>query len=154
MKKVYLSLVLMLTLVGSGLNSDSALAKHHHKHKHCNHSDHRNWSQRNEPLFDYKTGKILKGGLIGAGIGAGTGILLNKPVGKTALIGGGIGSGVQAIRYSDTMNRHPIVKTAAYGALAGAGASQLSRREGSLTKGALWGAAIGTGVGAIKNSDF
>lgn len=101
-------------------------------------------------LVDYKTGKIIKGGLVGAGIGAGAGLLLDRNVGKTALAGAGIGAGAQAVRYSRTMHRHPIVKTAAYGALTGAGVSALSRRT-SLGKGALWGAGVGAGLGALNH---
>src|SRR5688572_21110232 len=54
-------------------------------------------------LIDYKTGKILKGGLIGAGIGAGAGLLTGRSVGRTALVGGGVGAGVQATRHSEFM---------------------------------------------------
>jgi hypothetical protein len=103
--------------------------------------------------FDTRTGKIVKGGLVGAGIGAGAGYLLDRPVGKSAVLGAGVGAGVQATRYSTYMRRHPIVKTATYGALAGAGTAAALKREGDPVKGALWGAAIGTGVGALKHMD-
>lgn len=100
-----------------------------------------------------KTGKIIKGGLVGAGVGAGAGYVMGRPVGKTAVLGAGVGAGVQATRHSNYMRRHPIVKSATYGALTGAGAVPLLRREGSPVKGALWGAAIGTGVGAFRHLD-
>ncbi len=103
--------------------------------------------------FSSKTGKIVKGGLLGAGVGAGAGYLLDRPVAKSAVLGAGIGAGVQATRYSSTMQRHPILKTATYGALTGAGVNAALKREGSPVKGALWGAAIGTGVGAIRHMD-
>lgn len=99
--------------------------------------------------IDYKTGKIIKGGVVGAGIGAGAGLLLDRPVGKTALVGAGIGAGTQAVRYSRTMRRHPVAKTAAYGALAGTGVQAARGRQ--LLPGALWGGGIGAGVGALRH---
>ena len=99
--------------------------------------------------IDYKTGKIIKGGVVGAGIGAGAGLLLDRPVGRTALVGAGIGAGTQAVRYSRTMHRHPVVKTAAYGALAGTGVQAARGRR--LAPGALWGGGIGAGIGALRN---
>lgn len=151
-------------LAGSTGWMPEAQAKHgrydHHGRYHSNNGHHyaygryrdRYYDNRRHGWVDYKTGKIIKGGLVGAGIGAGAGLLLDRNVGKSALIGAGLGAGTQAVRYSSTMRRHPIVKTAAYGALAGTGVSALSRR-GSLGKGALWGAAIGTGVGALGHMD-
>jgi hypothetical protein len=112
-------------------------------------SYHRYYDQRRQPLVDYKTGKIIKGGLIGAGIGAGTGLLMDGNVGRNAVIGAGLGAGTQALRYSSTMRRHPIVKTAGYGALSGVGVSALTRR-GSLGKGAAWGGLAGAGLGALQ----
>lgn len=131
---------------------------------HCDNGRHNGWrhftrdgryyyDDRRRSFFDTKTGKIVKGTLIGAGVGAGAGYLLDRPVGKSAVLGAGIGAGVQATRYSNYMRRHPIVKTAAYGALAGAGTSAAIKRDGSPVKGALWGAAIGTGIGALRNMD-
>ena len=164
MKKSLSVWVLASLIVGTIFMPLSAEASHcwrdKHGRKHCDQGQHRGWNKndwrqreyRNGSLINWRTQKILKGGLVGAGIGAGAGVLLNKPVGRTAILGTGIGAGTQAVRYSRTMNRHPIVKTAAYGALAGAGASQLTR-EGSIKKGTLWGAAIGTGVGALRHMD-
>lgn len=133
-----------------------------HGRLHCNSGLHRGhykqydrsryYSGRQSAFFDPKTKKVLKGGLIGAGVGAGAAVLLDKPLLKTSVLGAGIGAGTQAVRYSSTLNRHPIVKDALYGSLAGAGASQLTR-EGSIGKGALWGAALGTGVGALRHMD-
>ncbi|MEB3286101.1 MAG: hypothetical protein VKJ04_01220 [Vampirovibrionales bacterium] len=59
----------------------------------------RGYDRRDRPMFSYKTGKILKGGLVGAGVGAGTAVVLDKPLLKTTVLGAGIGAGVQAIRY-------------------------------------------------------
>lgn len=113
------------------------------------HAQNRYYDNRRHAWVDYKTGKILKGGLVGAGVGAGAGLLLDRNVGKSALVGAGIGAGTQAVRYSDTMHRHPIVKTAAYGALAGTGVSAATGRR--LGHGAAWGGAIGAGLGALKH---
>jgi len=99
--------------------------------------------------IDYKTGKIIKGGVIGAGVGAGAGLLLDRPVAKTALVGAGVGAGTQAVRYSKTLRQHPVVKTGAYGALAGTGVSAITGKK--LAPGALWGGAIGTGVGVLQH---
>jgi hypothetical protein len=152
-------------LAGSASLMPEAEAKHGRYYNNGNHygwykNKHRGYAydrrgyydRRRNAWIDYKTGKIIKGGLVGAGIGAGAGLLLDRHVGKSALVGAGIGAGTQAIRYSNTMRRHPIVKTAAYGALAGTGVSAATGR-GSLGKGALWGAAIGTGVGALGHLD-
>jgi hypothetical protein len=110
------------------------------------------YDKRRSSWVDYQTGKILKGGLVGAGIGAGASLLLDRNVGKGALLGAGLGAGTQAVRYSSTMHRHPIAKTAAYGALAGVGVNAL-RRDG-LGKGALWGGGIGAGLGALQHMDY
>jgi len=109
------------------------------------------YDNRSHSWVDYKTGKILKGGLVGAGIGAGAGLLLDRNVGKSALAGAGIGAGTQAIRYSDTMKRHPILKTGAYGALAGTGVSAATGKK--LGTGAIIGGALGTGLGVLKTRD-
>jgi hypothetical protein len=108
------------------------------------------YDQRRNSWVDYQTGKILKGGLIGAGAGAGAGLLTGRNVGRTALVGAGVGAGVQATRYSQFMRRHPIVKTGAYGALAGTGVGAVTG-DGRLGKKALWGAGIGTGIGALNH---
>jgi hypothetical protein len=109
----------------------------------------RYYDNRRHAWVSYKTGKILKGGLLGAGIGAGAGLLLDRNVGKSALAGAGIGAGAQAVRYSDTLRRHPIVKTGAYGALAGAGVSAATGKK--LGKGAIVGGALGAGLGALSH---
>lgn len=107
------------------------------------------YDQKRHAWVDYQTGKIIKGGLVGAGIGAGAGLLLDKNVGKSALAGAGIGAGTQAVRYSKTMQRHPILKTGAYGALAGAGVSAATGKK--LGKGAVVGGVLGTGLGALQH---
>lgn len=152
-----LGLVLTVSLLLSNLVAvPEASAKNrywrdHHGRVHDNYGHQYYYNKRRGSWVDYKTGKILKGGLVGAGIGAGASLLLDRNVGKGALLGAGLGAGTQAVRYSRTMRRHPIAKTAAYGALAGVGVNAL-RRDG-LGKGALWGAGIGTGIGALGNLD-
>lgn len=131
-------------LTGFFIEMPSASAYNRHYARHYRDYD------RGRPLVGYKTGKIIKGSLIGAGIGAGTGLLMDGNVGRNALLGAGLGAGTQAIRYSRTMKRHPILKTAGYGALTGVGVSALTP-YGSLGKGALWGGAIGAGLGALRN---
>jgi hypothetical protein len=51
------------------------------------------------PFFQTTGGKIVKGTLIGAGIGAATGAVFDKPILKSTVIGGAVGAGVQALRY-------------------------------------------------------
>lgn len=120
-----------------------------HGRVHTNNGRQFYYDKRRSSWVDYKTGKILKGGLIGAGIGAGTALLFDRNVGKGVLTGAGIGAGAQAIRYSETMQRHPIAKTAAYGALTGVGVNAI--RNKGLGQGALWGGGIGAGVGALRD---
>lgn len=148
--KSLLSMALTMGLLSGALGflpTAQAQARRYYGHtsNYTSRYDHR------KPMFSYKTGKILKGSLVGAGIGVGTGLLLDKNIGKTALVGAGLGAGTQALRYSPTLNRHPIVKTAGYGALTGVGVSALTR-HGSLGKGAVIGGGLGAGLGALRNN--
>lgn len=152
-------LMTALMLLGSGIWMPEAEAKQcwrdHKNRLHCDNGRRGNryyYDRRRGSWFDSRTGKIVKGGLVGAGVGAGAGYLLNRPVGRSAVLGAGVGAGVQATRYSRYMRRHPIVRHAAYGALAGTAVNGM-RRDASMGKGALWGAAIGTGVGALRHLD-
>jgi hypothetical protein len=143
-------------LFGVCMSAPDAHAKSHywrdkHGRLHDNYGHRYYYDRRRSSWVDYQTGKILKGGLVGAGIGAGASLLLDRNVGKGALLGAGLGAGTQAVRYSPAMQRHPIAKTAAYGALTGVGVNAL-RRDG-LGKGALWGAGIGAGIGALGHLD-
>lgn len=124
-------------------NQHGRLHKHHGRHHH--------YDNRRHSRVDYQTGKVLKGGLVGAGIGAGTSLLLDRNAGQGALLGAGLGAGAQAVRYNRTLRRHPVAKTAAYGALTGIGVNAL--RRDSLGKGALWGGGIGAGIGALGHMD-
>lgn len=82
-----------------------------HGRKHCDNGRHYSrdgryyYDDHRRSWFDTRTGKIVKGGLIGAGVGAGSAVLLDKSVGRSAVLGAGIGAGVQAIRYSDWLDR-------------------------------------------------
>ncbi|WP_373532186.1 hypothetical protein [Vampirovibrio sp.] len=141
--KRLLSTLMVATFLLTGTSLlPTADAKHYRNHGRYN-------DARRPGGVDYKTGKIIKGGLIGAGVGAGAGLLLDRPVGRTAVVGAGVGAGTQAVRHSSTLRRHPIVKTGAYGALAGTGVSAVTGKK--LAPGALWGGAIGTGVGALNH---
>lgn len=138
--------VLLFSLVSV---PNSAEAKHRGPHRGHHGRAYGYYDHRQNRWVDYQTGKIIKGGLVGAGIGAGAGLLLDRNVGKSALVGAGIGAGTQAVRYSRTMQRHPIAKTAAYGALAGTGVSAATGKR--LGKGALVGGALGAGFGALEH---
>lgn len=154
-------LLTLSLLLGAGAGLFPPLNAHAHPKHHCWHGKNNRvhcdnghdyyYDCRRQSWVDYQTGKILKGGLVGAGIGAGAGLLLDRNVGKSALIGAGLGAGAQAVRYSRTMHRHPIAKTAAYGALTGVGVNAIC--QDNLGKGALWGAGIGAGLGALQHLD-
>jgi hypothetical protein len=144
-----LILVLMMTtLFAWSTNAAEARSRYYGHSRYYDRGGYRGGSRYG---VDYKTGKILKGGLVGAGIGAGGGLLTGRSVGRTALIGAGLGAGVQATRYSRTMRRHPILKTAAYGALTGTGVSAMTGDGRRLGRGALWGGGIGAGLGALSH---
>ena len=160
--------VLCLVTAATPLSSEAKGAhcwRDQHNRQHCDNGLHKGWSRhyskngryyyddRRGSWYESRTGKIVKGGLVGAGIGAGAGYLLDRPLGKSAVLGAGIGAGVQATKTSPYMRRHPVVKIATYGAMTGAGASTILKRDGDPLKGALWGAAIGTGIGALKHMD-
>lgn len=111
-----LSLALLSALLAaSGLLSlspvleQTAEAGHRH-YDNCRHDrDDRYWDDRrggrwdrnDRPFFRTRTGKVVQGGLIGGGIGAATGVVLDKPVLKSTIIGAAVGAGVQAVRTSD-----------------------------------------------------
>lgn len=142
--KQLLSTLMAASLLLAGTSFlTTADAKHYHR------NNGRFNDYRRPSGVDYQTGKIIKGGVIGAGVGAGAGLLLDRPVAKTALVGAGVGAGTQAVRYSRTLRHHPVVKTGAYGALAGTGVSAITGKK--LAPGALWGGAIGTGVGVLQH---
>lgn len=140
-------------LLGFSVSPEAMAQGWYDRNGHYHQGSSRYYDNRRHAWVDYKTGKILKGGLVGAGVGAGAALLMDRHVGKSALVGAGIGAGTQAVRYSDYMHRHPIVKTATYGALAGTGVSALQRR-GSLGKGAIVGGAVGAGLGALKHMNY
>lgn len=133
----------VLTVAISSANQAEAKSGYYHGRPY--------YQDRRGRFIDSKTGKILKGGLVGAGIGAGAGLITGRSVGRTTLTGAGVGAGVQATRHSQYMKRHPIVKTATYGALTGAGASTVLGDGRSLGKGAIIGGGLGAGLGILKD---
>ncbi|HMO19611.1 MAG TPA: hypothetical protein PKC98_01435, partial [Candidatus Melainabacteria bacterium] len=69
-------------------------------------------------------------------------------------IGAGTGAGVGLIQSSETMKRHPIVKNVAQGTITGAGLGLAAKKRGAAktaTKTAATGAAVGLGIGLFKN---
>jgi hypothetical protein len=59
------------------------------------------WRANDRPFFSTYGGKVVQGGLVGAGVGAATGVVFNKPVLKSTVIGSAVGAGVQAVRYGN-----------------------------------------------------
>ena len=51
-----------------------------------------------------------KGALIGAAVGAGTGLLIGKKKGKSALIGGAVGAGAGYLYGKHRQKKHPRTK--------------------------------------------
>lgn len=90
------------------------------------------------------------GALVGTAGGAAVGLISGRGIGRGALIGAGTGAGVGLIRSSETLKRHPIVRTTATGTAAGLGIGLIASRghNGGL-KGAAIGGAVGLGIGAL-----
>jgi hypothetical protein len=89
--------LLSLSMLGSMvIMPDSAEARRHWRD---NGRWSRDWGYRDRSYRSYKTDKIIKGALVGAGVGAGAAVVTDRPVLRTSLIGAGIGAGVQALRY-------------------------------------------------------
>ena len=98
-KAISAGLLTVMTVTSLGALAPADARRHYTNDRRYYYEDsRRSW-------FDTKTGKIVKGSLIGAGVGAGAGLVLDKSVGKSALLGAGIGAGVQALRYSDFLDR-------------------------------------------------
>jgi len=98
----------------------------------------------------------VKAAAIGAGVGtaagAVTGLVTRKGVFRGAAIGAGTGAGVGLVRSSPLMKRHPIVNDVATGSLVGLGLGAASGHGGSRAlKGTGVGAAVGLGVGLLRN---
>jgi hypothetical protein len=72
---------------------------------------------------------------------------------RGAAIGAGTGAGVGVVRTSKTMKRHPIIRDTATGALAGVGIGWAAGGSHGVTagKGAAVGALGGLGWGLLKN---
>lgn len=101
----------------------------------------------------------VRSAAVGAGVGvaagAVTGLVTGKGVGRGALYGAGAGAGVGVVNSSETMKRHPVVKTVATGTIAGLGLGLASSRGYGKSKkiGQLTavGAAVGLGAGLLKD---
>lgn len=109
----------------------------------------------NEQGFFTRHPKV-KAATVGAGVGAGagalTGLVTHRGVARGAAIGAGAGAGVGLVQSSDTMKRHPIIKDVAEGTIVGGGLGLAGgRRHGTAVKTAGVGAALGLGVGLLKN---
>lgn len=92
------------------------------------------------------------GGGVGAGVGAVTGAISGHGIVRGGLIGAGTGAGVGLVRSSQTMKRHPIVNDVATGSLVGLGLGAASGRgTRRAVKGTGIGAAVGLGVGLLRN---
>jgi len=86
---------------------------------------------------------ILKQAVVGAAIGTATGAISREGTAlKGAGVGALVGAGTGLMDTSSTLDRKPLVKTTAKGALIGVGASTITKRN------KLSGAAIGAGAGA------
>ncbi|MBX3076997.1 hypothetical protein KF913_24015 [Candidatus Obscuribacterales bacterium] len=101
----------------------------------------------------------VKSATIGAGVGAGVGavggLVTGKGVLRGAALGAGTGTGVGLLQSSETMKRHPVMKDVAQGTLVGAGLGLATHRghgtAKKTTQTAVAGAAVGLGVGLLKN---
>ncbi len=110
---------------------------------------------RDDRTYFQKHPKV-KAAAIGAGVGtaagAVTGAISGHGIVRGGLIGAGTGAGVGLVRSSQTMKRHPIVNDVATGSLVGLGLGAASGRGGRRAiKGTGIGAAVGLGVGLLRN---
>ncbi|MBX9879102.1 MAG: hypothetical protein K2Y22_11645 [Candidatus Obscuribacterales bacterium] len=119
----------------------------------------KNTTQSSATKKFFQTHPKVRSATVGAGVGvaagAVTGLVTGKGVGRGALIGAGAGAGVGAINSSETLKRHPIVKTVATGTVAGLGLGlassrgyNKSKKVGQLTAA---GAAVGLGAALLKD---
>jgi len=100
---------------------------------------------------------MIKSATIGAGVGAvgggAVGLISHRGIMHGALVGAGAGAGVGAIHASKTMRRHPYMRDAAEGGVAGLGLGlAASRSHGTALGAAGIGAAAGLGYRFFKNN--
>jgi len=97
---------------------------------------------------------MVRSATVGAGVGAGAGALTGLVTGRGvlhgAVVGAGAGAGVGVIRSSQIMRRHPILKNAATGGVAGLGLGLAAGGHGTGFAGAGVGSAIGLGYGLYR----
>ena len=100
---------------------------------------------------------MIKSATIGAGVGAVgggvVGLISHRGIMHGALVGAGAGAGVGAIHASKTMRRHPYMRDAAEGGVAGLGLGlAASRSHGTALGAAGIGAAAGLGYRFFRNN--
>jgi hypothetical protein len=111
--------------------------------------------QQSISFHDYiSTHPKLKSATVGAGVGTAagaiTGLLTGRGVIRGAVIGAGAGAGTGLIRSSQTMQRHPIMRTIATGTMVGLGLGMVgSRVQGTTARTAGVGAAAGLGTALL-----
>ena len=93
---------------------------------------------------------VVKQAAIGGALGAAAGLFSRESsIWRGLGIGALTGAGTGLVSDSKTMNRHPLVKSTAQGAIVGTGTSAVFRR--SKGKGALVGAGAGAGWHFLKD---
>jgi cell wall-associated NlpC family hydrolase len=110
-----------------------------------------------QPRTFWQRHPMIKDAAIGGGVGAAaggvTGLISHRGIMHGALVGAGAGAGVGAIHASKTMRRHPYMRDAAEGGVAGLGLGlAASRGSGAPLAGAGIGAAAGLGYRFFKNN--
>lgn len=111
--------------------------------------------QQSISFHDYiSTHPKLKSATVGAGVGTAagaiTGLITGGGVLRGAVIGAGAGAGTGLIRSSQTMQRHPIMRTIATGTMVGLGLGMVgSRMQGTTARTAGVGAAAGLGTALL-----
>jgi hypothetical protein len=111
--------------------------------------------QQSISFHDYiSTHPKLKSATVGAGVGTAagaiTGLITGRGVIRGAVIGAGAGAGTGLIRSSQTMQRHPIMRTIATGTMVGLGLGMAgSRMHGTTARTAGVGAAAGLGTALL-----
>lgn len=111
--------------------------------------------QQSISFHDYiSTHPKLRSATVGAGVGTAagaiTGLITGRGVLRGAVIGAGAGAGTGLIRSSQTMQRHPIMRTIATGTMVGLGLGMVgSRMHGTTARTAGVGAAAGLGTALL-----
>lgn len=147
---IYIGMLLGL-IVLSGLIGDVWAADYERiydaRAHHSTPTPKRTWTQKLSGGVKNLWGEpLLKKGIIGAGAGFGAAAIAEKNLMTGSVVGVGVGLGWGVLDDSKTLEHRPLLKSMSKGALAGVGASAVT---GGL--GALPGAAIGAGIGAVNH---